>query len=326
MKKSIDSFGVISNGVTANITSDTQSNDLEYPYIKKANDIDISLYDWISNNKAEFHNKLNAHGAILFRGFKVNTVAKFEEISKLFDSDSLEYGFRSSPRFAVGKNVYTSTSYPKEFSINMHSEASYMPNGHPSYIVFGCISPAAKRGETPIADNRKVLKNLSESTRSKFLEKGVMYKRNLNSEVGMPWEEVFQTNDKKAVEAECEQTGMNFKWNDEGNLELTWTKKAIWQHPRNKDLVWFNHVSFFNKYTLEKDYGSVENKKLPNDTFYGDGTEITNEEINEILQAYKDASVEFPWKKGDVLFLDNMLSSHGRNPYEGKRKIITSLF
>lgn len=298
-----------------------------FPFVYKADENTPDLIDWISVNKKDFEEKLCTYGSILFRGYNVNTVKKFETVSNLFETESLEYAFRSSPRFAVGNNVYTSTSYPKEFSINMHSEASYMPNGHPSYIVFCCINPASERGETPIADNRLVLSNLSEETRMKFVNKGVKYKRNLNKSMGLSWEEVFQTNDKDKVKLECEKTGTNFIWKGDDDLELTWTKKAIWEHPRSKDAVWFNHSFFFNKYTLEKDYGAIENEnQLPNDTYFGDGTEISRDEIAEIREAYKKATVEFKWEKGDVLFLDNMLTSHGRNPYEGKRKIIASLF
>lgn len=297
------------------------------PYVKEADANNPNLNDWISNNKVEFDEKLCKHGAILFRGFKIDRVSKFEKISQLFESESLEYGFRSSPRFAVGKNVYTSTSYPKEFSINMHSELSYLRNGHAHYIVFCCIQPASQQGETPIADNRLVLKYLSEETRNKFIEKGVKYLRNVNKSIGLSWEEVFQTNDKSKVEEECNKSGINFRWKSEDNLELTWTKKAVWEHPKTKEMLWFNHCSFFNKYTLEKDYGTLKSgDQLPNDTFYGDGTEITRAEIEEILAAFEKATTKFLWKKGDVLFIDNMLTAHGRSPYEGKRKIITSLF
>jgi alpha-ketoglutarate-dependent taurine dioxygenase len=304
----------------------------DFPFLIEASKDNSNLTEYVSSNKEKVDALVCQHGAILFRNFNINTVAKFENLnmmlSKLFDAESLEYAFRSSPRYAVGKNVYTSTSYPKEYSINMHSEASYMPNGHPQYIIFCCINPPSEKGETPIADNRLVLKYLSEETKNKFKEKGVQYVRNLNKDIGLSWEEVFQTTDKSQVEAECNRVGMQFHWKNQDNLELTWIKKAIWEHPKTQASVWFSHASFFNKFTLENDYYEViDNKdKLPNDTYYGDGSEINRDEIKEILAAYQQATVQFPWQKGDVLFLDNMLSSHGRNPYEGKRKIITSLF
>jgi hypothetical protein len=287
----------------------------------------MQLNDWVSKNRNVFEEKVKAYGAILFRGFHINTVEKFENFSKLYADTPLAYNLRSSPRYSVGKNVYHTTTYPKEYSIEMHSESSYAPN-HPSNIVFCCIDPADKMGETPIADNKKILNYLSEETKAKFLEKGVKYVRNLNEAFGLSWQEVFQTEDRSVVESECDEKGISYDWKSDTNLILTWNKKAIWEHPGTGDQVWFNHAYFFNKYALEASfYNLVEtDDQLPNNTFYGDGSEISKEEIQEIREAYSKATVVFPWEKGDVLFLDNMLMSHGRNPYEGSRQIIASLF
>jgi alpha-ketoglutarate-dependent taurine dioxygenase len=35
--------------------------------------------------------------------------------------------------------------------------------------------------------------------------------------------------------------------------------------------------------------------------------------------------VEFPWQKGDVVLLDNILSLHARNAFTGPRKILTAM-
>lgn len=298
-----------------------------FPLVVKPSAVGMQLNDWVAQNRAEFQEKVNTYGAILFRGFHINTVEKFENFSKLYADTPLEYNLRSSPRYSVGKNVYHTTTYPKEYSIEMHSESSYAPV-HPSNIVFCCIDPADKQGETPIADNKKVLEYLSEKTRTKFLEKGVKYVRNLNEAYGLSWKEVFQTEDQKEVEKTCNEQGISFEWKSDTNLVLTWTKKAIWEHPATGDSIWFNHAYFFNKYALEASFFDLVNSEdqLPNNTFYGDGTEISKEEIEEIREAYQKATVLFPWEKGDVLFLDNMLMSHGRSPYEGSRQIIASLF
>ena len=297
-----------------------------FPLVVTNNDSNLQLSEWITENQEQFNSDLRTHGAILCRDFGVDTVEKFQHLTETFPNDLLNYTMRSSPRYELTKNVYVSTTYPEDESINMHSESSYAPE-HPSRIVFCCVTPAEVQGETPIADNRLILKNINKGIADKFKETGVMYKRNLTGFLGMSWEEVFQTSDKKEVEEECARNGMQFKWISDEHLELTWTKRAIWEHPVTGELVWFNHAMFFNKYSLNEDLLSfiTSDDELPNNTYYGDGTEISKEEIMNIKEAYKKATVEFPWEKGDVLFLDNMLMSHGRNPYKGERKIIVSI-
>lgn len=143
----------------------------------------------------------------------------------------------------------------------------------------------------------------------------------------MPWQEAFQTNDKQVVENECRNMDIECKWEDETHLVLTWNKKAIWDHPETGEAVWFNHVLFFNQYApgYEDISAVVTQDKLPNNTFYGDGSEITRDEIKELTEAYQRSTTQFKWEKGDVFLLDNMLISHGRNPFKGNRNIIVSM-
>ena len=44
-----------------------------------------------------------------------------------------------------------------------------------------------------------------------------------------------------------------------------------------------------------------------------------------IRAAYEMERVEFGWRRGDLLMLDNMLVAHGRNPFEGKRRVIVAM-
>ena len=209
----------------------------------------------------------------------------------------------------------------------MHSENSYSPN-HPKHIVFCCITPPQTGGETPIADNRKVLQFLDPTIKDKVDKLGVKYVRTLDEFIGLPWQEVFQTDDKVEVERECTESGIEFDWINDNKLKMSWSKKGIWKHSVTSEAVWFNHVAFFNKHCLGTDIMEflMSTDSLPYDTYYGDCSELSKADIKEIHSAYENASVTFSWEKGDVLFLDNMLSGHSRNPYSGDRKIIVSMY
>lgn len=312
---------------TTNVDISTLSETKAFPVVIKPTSYGVIITHWIKENRQLLHEKLERNGAVLFRGFKIDTVEKFQDFINVFDAAPLQYKNRSSPRFEVAKNIYHSTTYPADQHINMHSENSYLPVW-PMNIVFCCTVPAREQGETPIADNRLVYQYLSDETRQKFITRGVKYIRHIAPYIGLPWQEVFQTKDKFVVETESIKNGMSFQWINEDELVLEWTNKAIYEHPVTKEKIWFNHAFFFNKYALDDEtlasFGSYD--RLPFNTCYGDGSEITKSEIEEIKVAYRDASVIFPWIKGDVLFMDNMLIAHARMPYKGDRNIIVSMF
>lgn len=301
-------------------------NTHKFPYVISTEYPDTHISGWMQNNRTLIDSKLKEKGALLFRGFQVNSIEKFQQFMSYFGQEVLEYKLRSSPRHAVGEKVYVSTRYPSEYTINMHSESSYAPV-HPKKIVFCCLEPAAEGGETPIADNRLVLQSIPQKTKEKFEALGVKYRRFFSGGAGMSWKEAFQTEDRQAVESECREMGIDFAWENETELVLTWAKKAIWSHPETGEPIWFNHALFFNQYApgYEDLNTAVDHDRLPNNTFFGDGARITQEEIGEILHAYQKATIEFTWQKGDVLLLDNMLISHGRNPFKGNRNIIVSM-
>lgn len=47
--------------------------------------------------------------------------------------------------------------------------------------------------------------------------------------------------------------------------------------------------------------------------------------VEAILTVYRQVQVSFPWQRGDVLMLDNLLVAHSRNPFVGPRKIIVAM-
>lgn len=297
-----------------------------FPVVARPSIDGVLLAEWLKDNKAFVKEHLRKTGALLLRGFNVNSVEAFEQVSAVLGEGALKYMDQSSPRSLVAEKIYTSTDYPADQLINMHNELSYSRDW-PMRIIFFCLTPSTTGGETPIADSRKVLEYISDETKTRFAEKGVMYVRNLVDGLGLSWRDVYQTNDKKEAEAYCTEHDIDFEWLGDNHLRISWTKPAIMEHPYTGEAIWFNHGFFFNALNLPEEVrlGIEDPSQYPSDTFYGDGTPIEKEVIEELRAAFSKASVAYPWEKGDVLLLDNMLMSHGRSSFTGQRKILVSM-
>ncbi len=64
---------------------------------------------------------------------------------------------------------------------------------------------------------------------------------------------------------------------------------------------------------------------MPNNTYYGDGSQIEPEVLEEIRVAYQQEKIMFPWQQGDLLMLDNLSIAHSRTPFVGKRKVVVAM-
>jgi alpha-ketoglutarate-dependent taurine dioxygenase len=235
----------------------------------------------------------------------------------------------ATPRTLVGEKVYTSTEYPRDQSIAFHNELTYV-TAWPKLIWFYCIQPADSGGETPIADVRRVFERIDVSIRKRFAEKGWMLVRNFGDSLSLPWERSFHTTDKAEVEAYCNNAGIEVEWKQGGGLRTRQVRAAMTTHPQTGEPVWFNHVAFWHLSSLDKQVreamlGMFTEEGMPYHTYYGDGTPIEDSVVEAIRDAYEAERVEFGWQRGDMLMLDNMLVAHGRNPFEGMRKVIVAM-
>ncbi|TCI85720.1 TauD/TfdA family dioxygenase [Tenacibaculum sp. M341] len=289
------------------ITTDTKENGIE----------------WAKKAKDEINELLLEHGAVLLRGFDIKGASDFNTMFKVFAGDPLEYKNRTSPRDKVYENVYTSTSHPKDQEIHMHTENSYSKTFN-RLIAFFCLVPPDVRGETPIVDERKLFKYLTKETLDAFRERGVKYVRNTIPGVGLDWKTIYQTEDKTKVNKYLEENDIAYEWIGDDHLRIQWVLPAIQRHPITNEEVWFNHMYFGHKSLYDPMVLEFfEEKDLPFVTYFGDGSEITDEVIQEFKDFYKEHTIDFSWQKDDFLLLDNMMFAHGRRPFDGKRTILT---
>jgi alpha-ketoglutarate-dependent taurine dioxygenase len=299
------------------------------PLIVRPADEELDLVEWATSNSSFIETYLLRNGAILFRGFGLSTVEEFEQLIEGVSGPLLDYSYRSTPRHVVSGRIYSSTEYPAHQSIPLHNENSYTRNW-PMKLSFFAQQLADRGGETPIADCRKIYDAISPEIRECFERKGLIYVRNYGTGLDLTWQEVFQTSSKMMVEDYCQRAGMEFEWVGANQLRTRQKGRVVETHPRTGELVWFNQAHLFHVSRLSAEVrdwllAAYGEQNLPRNVYFADGSPIGPAMLDEITQVYSDHSVVFPWREGDVLMLDNMLTAHGRQPFMGQRKVVVGI-
>jgi alpha-ketoglutarate-dependent taurine dioxygenase len=289
---------------------------------------EVNLIGWAIAHRADIDADLDRHGAILFRGFAVESLARFEEFAAATSDRVMEYEERSSPRTTVQGHVYTSTDHPPDQDIFLHNEHSYS-RVYPRKILFHCVQPATVGGRTPIADCRRVLDRIPPEIREAFTQRRYMYVRNFGDGFGLSWPTAFQTTDPRVVERYCRGHDIDVEWRPGGRLRTRQVRDAIVRHARTSEEVWFNHATFFHVSTLAPEVQAVLRREVgddpPNNTCYGDGAPIEPGVLEVLRAAYVAEQRSFAWEAGDILMLDNVLMAHGRTRYRGERRVVVAM-
>lgn len=289
---------------------------------------DVDLAAWAGEHRGTVDGWLSAHGAVLFRGFGVD-LGGFAAAAQALGGPALPYRERSSPRRELAPSVFTSTDHPPDQPIPLHNENSYQLE-FPARLVFCCVRPADHGGQTPLADCRRVLARIDPAIRQRFQRRAVRYVRTYQPGIGLPWQEAFQDSDRARVRQYCTEQDIRAHWDGDGVLRTEQVRPALAVHPGTGQHVWFNHAAFFHASSLDARTGAallaqLGERRLPTNTYYGDGSPIDDHTMAHIRAAYAAETVSFTWHTGDVLLVDNLLVAHGRTPYQGQRQVIVSM-
>jgi len=318
------------------------------PLVIKPKDPKISrkaFLEQIRKNHDFIEKETLKYGGLLFRDCPIDGADGFNAvIEALGFGSALNYIGGDSPRQKVKGKVYTSTEAPPSLKIPLHNEMSFIKN-YPRHIYFYCDTPAAEGGETIIADARKVYSSVDPTVKERFVKKKLRYISNFYKDSWLldlinsykaahkTWMQVFETDHRKEVEKRCLANDFGFKWNKNDWLQVIYKTPSILAHPETKENVWFNQAHLYDYNPRLLGFWNWVGAKLVyfrkhtvmHAIYHGDETEVSRKDLYHVMDVLDKNTIKFPWKKGDVMVLDNVLAMHGRAPFSGKRRILTML-
>lgn len=287
------------------------------------------VMDWVAQHRELLNRELIRCSSILFRGFAFESSEQFNQFTAACsDSGPVQYRERMTPRSHVSGDIWTSTDYPPNQVIFAHNENSHCTSW-PLKLFFCCLVASETGGATPITDCRRVGASIPADIKAELARRKWMYVRNFHFGLGFSWQSVFEVNTKEELDVYCRENEMTAHWYD-SKLVIRYVRSPVLEHPKTGEAVWFNHGTFYHPTTLEPRLYRAMSARMAHEDFtyyscFGDGTPIPDDMVARLREAYHGATIRFPWERGDVLVLDNMLTAHGREPFTGGRKVLVGM-
>ena len=288
-----------------------------------------AAHTWLSEHREVIRTELLRHGQLLIRGLPIRKPEEFAELRDVLVEERAAYREKATPRSSYGEDVYSSTDLPRQQAIHLHNENSYTLD-FPGLLLFCCLQAPDEGGATTVADVREVLAALPAPLVERFRTNGWLLTRHYHKHVGLPWRTAFATDRPEDVEEYCERNLIGCEWVGESSLRTVQRRSALVRHPVTGEEAWFNHAAFWSRWALDEEvldvlevtYGA---DALPFDTAFGDGTELNEDDVRTLNAAYEAATRRERWQVGDLMLVDNILSAHGRDAYQGDRKILVAM-
>jgi len=295
-------------------------------------DRDIDLPAWVSAHRDELRADLHRYGALLLRSPGKPSYGKpsFDAIVAALSEELVDYRGGAAIRSRVDRTTYTASEYPNDLDIRQHSEFCYS-HDWPMLLFFYCDVAPWDRGQTPLTDNRRLMREIPQDIRSEFARRGLLYVRGYG--YNRTWQRSYETGSREEVEAICAAEGRRVEWIGGDQLRTYEERPAIARHPVTGEEVWFNYAHGFHisrmdagiRAALSTSSADTDDQLWPNNVYWGDGSEIDPATISVVNDVVEACTVQFDWQEGDTLIVDNMLCAHGRRPYTGPRRILLKM-
>ncbi|MFS7974326.1 putative TauD/TfdA-like domain, taurine dioxygenase TauD-like superfamily [Helianthus anomalus] len=307
----------------------TYSDGVVFPVVltPTANTNITAFEEAIKAEKPWLESLLKKSGVILFRGFPVTTASEFNDVIEAFGYPEAPYvGGRAARTQVVGR-VYTANETPPDVKIPFHHEMAYVPE-FPTKISFFCEEAPGSGGQTPIVLSHIVYEKMKEKHPefvAKLEEHGVTYiiltgdEDQPLSSTGRGWKTAYDTDDKKVAEERAAKLGTRLEWIGNAAKVIAGPMPAIRFDKETQQKTWFNNLT-----------GPTNGPRKIHDkgafAELGNGEAVDVDAMDDCVKILEEECVVVPWKKGDVMLVNNLTVLHAREPLlKPPRRVLASL-
>ncbi|PWA49767.1 tauD/TfdA-like domain-containing protein [Artemisia annua] len=291
-----------------------------------------SFIEAIKAQKPWLESLLEKNGVIFFRGFHVETPSDFNDVVEAFGFPEAPYLGGRAPRTKVVGRIYTANEAPPDKRISFHHEMTYVPD-FPNKLFFFCEEEPGSGGETPVVLSHIIYEKMKKRHPefvSRLEEHGLTYIKIMSDEVsssyfgGSDWSSAYMTDDKNVAEERAAKQETKLEWIENGVKLITGPLPAIriFGKEDSRRKTWFNILTLLYS-------GSRNDKTQRPDTFamYGNGDPVLEyDAIEDCFRIMDEECVIIPWKKGDVMLVNNLMVLHARQPLlKPPRRVLASL-
>jgi len=304
----------------------------------------MSESEYIASQRETLLQQLTASGAIWFKGFELmRTQEGFTSFYELLQLDPCQDPLASvGARAVVNKKsaMYEAVNKPSraKFFVGMHNESTNMRTNRLGAFV--CFKRAETGGEFLLLDGRKMLREIPAPVLQRVYDRGVRFS---NAELPFfdflrsagPLRQVLEP----AIKAVAQlgvgakiDMDLELRWdeNEEDGLRLlafSPEQSPVNRHPVTGEPAWFCNVHSHSRYLRDERDGKASemaetsgaSKLNRTNMYYGDLSDIPEEDLRAIDEATMNNLAWVPMEEGDVVLVDNYQVMHGRAKFTGER-------
>ena len=303
-----------------------------FPLVWKCDSQEATLEDsvaWARQHRAELDEQASKNGAVLFRGFPLNSPEDLDQFIAAFELENFPYeqSLSNAVRVNFTPRVFSANEAPSEVRIFLHHEMAQTPV-FPSKLFFFCLIPADEGGATPLCRSdvlfEQMLRECPEFAKN-CEQRGLQYTNVMPGEddaasgLGRSWQSTFRSESREEAESRMRELNYSWEWMDDGCLRATTPVLPAVIELADGRKAFFNQlIAAFQGW---KDSRNDPEKAIK----FGDGSSLDRSDVMKVAEMAEALTFDVPWQKGDVALVDNFVAMHGRRSFVGTRKILASL-